>query len=159
MSVTIHTDLGDFEVELFVKEAPKSCENFLAHCGQGTYDDTKILKVIPGFIVQFGDPTNKGRGGESIWGGYFEDEFVEILKHRRGTLSMANAGSPNTNGSQFFIALDTLPALDGKYTIFGRVVNSEETLKRMEGVEVKKSKRPVEDYFIRDTTIHFNPLA
>ncbi|CDR39403.1 CYFA0S03e02938g1_1 [Cyberlindnera fabianii] len=84
-----------------------TAQNFLAHCAQGTYTNTKVVRNIKSFIVQFGDPTNTGKGGESIWGGKFEDELRQDLRHdQRGVLSMANTG-PNTNGSQFFIVSST----------------------------------------------------
>ncbi|ODV96737.1 hypothetical protein PACTADRAFT_1322 [Pachysolen tannophilus NRRL Y-2460] len=163
MSVTLHTDFGDLKIELFIDEAPKTCENFLAHCAAGTYNNTKILRNIPNFIVQFGDPTNKGRGGESIWGGYIEDEFHPNLRHiKRGIVSMANSGEPNTNGSQFFITYNKLPSLDGKFTVFGQVINGQDTtLTRMEKeIKVKaKNNKPLQDYYITNVTIHANPIA
>ena len=111
MSVTLHTDLGDLKLELFCKLCPKTCENFLALVASGKYDGTVFHRNIPGFIVQGGDPTGTGKGGESIWvrqrvsfcvlilnkGGPFEDEIDDNLRHSgRGILSMANSGA-NTN--------------------------------------------------------------
>lgn len=101
----LHTALGDVHVSLFGKDVPKTVENFCVHAKNGYYNSHIFHRVIKGFMIQTGDPTGTGTGGESIWGGEFEDEFKTTLKHDRPyTLSMANAG-PNTNGSQFFITL------------------------------------------------------
>ena len=97
MSVTMHTDLGDLKIELYCQQCPKTCENFLALCASGQYDGTTFHRNIPGFMVQGGDPTATGKGGQSIWGGTFEDEIHDNLRHnQRGVVSMANSG-PNTN--------------------------------------------------------------
>jgi peptidylprolyl isomerase domain and WD repeat-containing protein 1 len=104
-SAIIHTALGDIHANLFGKEVPKTVENFCVHAKNGYYNSHIFHRVIKGFMIQTGDPSGTGTGGESIWGGEFEDEFRKNLKHDRPyTLSMANAG-PNTNGSQFFITL------------------------------------------------------
>ena len=101
----IHTTLGDIHLTLFGKETPRTVENFCVHSKAGYYNGHIFHRVIKSFMIQTGDPTGTGTGGESIWGGEFEDEFRKNLKHDRPyTLSMANAG-PNTNGSQFFITL------------------------------------------------------
>ena len=119
--VALVTSLGPMEVELYVKHAPKTCENFAGLAERGYYDNTTFHRVIKDFMAQGGDPTATGRGGESVWGGKFGDEIHPALKHTgAGILSMANAG-PNTNGSQFFLTLAPTPWLDGKHTIFGRV--------------------------------------
>ncbi len=117
--VAIQTTKGKIVVELFQDKAPKTVENFLALAKKGFYDGVIFHRVIPGFMVQTGDPTGTGRGGP----GYtFPDEFGPGLKHTEpGALSMANAG-PNTNGSQFFITVAATPWLDGKHAIFGKVV-------------------------------------
>lgn len=118
-SVTLHTDVGDIKIELFCDDCPKTCENFLALCASDYYNGSLFHRNIKGFIVQTGDPTGTGKGGASIWGGKFEDEFKENLKHTdRGMVSMANSG-PNTNASQFFISYAAQPQLDLKYTLFG----------------------------------------
>ena len=97
MAVTLHTSLGDIKLELFVKEAPKACANFLALAASGKYDNCLFHRNIPRFMIQTGDPTGTGKGGDSIWGGAFADEFHPSLRHsRRGIVSMANKG-PNTN--------------------------------------------------------------
>ncbi|KAK7206031.1 peptidyl-prolyl cis-trans isomerase-like 3 [Myxozyma melibiosi] len=160
MSVTLHTDLGDIKIELFCSSVPKTCENFLAHCALGTYDNTKIHRNIPGFMVQMGDPTGTGKGGESIWGGKFEDEIRPGLRHNaRGVVSMANSG-PNTNGSQFFITYDKHSHLDGAYTVFGKVIDGQDTtLSELEEVKCDKKNRPLTPIYIKSVTIHANPLA
>ena len=96
------TSMGDISVKLFPEEAPKTVENFVTHAKNGYYDGLIFHRVIDNFMIQGGDPTGTGMGGESIWGGSFKDEFSPKLHNLRGALSMANAG-PNTNGSQFFI--------------------------------------------------------
>ncbi|ODV76424.1 peptidylprolyl isomerase [Cyberlindnera jadinii NRRL Y-1542] len=164
MSVTLHTDSGDIKIEVFCEKCPRTAENFLAHCAMGTYTGTKVVRNIKGFMVQFGDPTNTGKGGESIWGGKFEDEIRQDLKHdSRGTVAMANTG-PNTNGSQFYITYGKHSSLDGKYTVFGKVLMGAEnepgaTLSRIENVSVDKKSRPKVPIYIRDVTIHANPIA
>lgn len=104
-SATVHTTRGDIHLKLFGTECPKTVENFCVHSKNGYYNGHIFHRVIKGFMVQTGDPTGTGTGGESIWGGDFKDEFHPTLRHDRPyTLSMANAG-PNTNGSQFFITV------------------------------------------------------
>lgn len=99
---TIHTTKGTIKVKLFPEETPKTFENFTTHAKNGYYDGIIFHRVIKDFMIQGGDPQGTGRGGESIWGHSFEDEFHPDLHNIRGALCMANAG-PNTNGSQFFI--------------------------------------------------------
>ena len=100
--VTIHTNMGDIEIALFEDAAPKAVNNFKSLAKEGYYDGVIFHRIIKDFMIQGGDPTGTGAGGESIYGNKFEDEFSENYYHLRGALSMANAG-PNTNGSQFFI--------------------------------------------------------
>ncbi|KAL1138786.1 hypothetical protein AAG570_008848, partial [Ranatra chinensis] len=159
-AVTLHTDLGDIKIELFCESCPKTCENFLALCASDYYNGCVFHRNIKGFIVQTGDPTNTGKGGISIWGKKFEDEFKDNLKHNaRGTLSMANSG-PNTNGSQFFITYGPQPHLDLKYTIFAKVIDGFEVLDDLEKLQVNpKTHRPLTDKKINSVTIHTNPLA
>lgn len=100
----LHTSMGDITVRFFPEEAPKAVENFVTHAREGYYDGVEFFRVIDDFMIQSGDPTNTGTGGESIWGGYFEDEIVEYLTPYYGALCMANFGAyTNTNTSQFFI--------------------------------------------------------
>ena len=116
---TLATDRGDVVVDLFPEHAPKTANNFVFLAREGFYDGVPFHRVIANFMIQGGDPTGTGRGGP----GYtFEDETRgNPLRHERGVLSMANAG-PNTNGSQFFITHAPQPHLDGRHTVFGRVV-------------------------------------
>ncbi|XP_055594558.1 peptidylprolyl isomerase domain and WD repeat-containing protein 1 [Uranotaenia lowii] len=117
----LHTTMGDIHMRLFGKECPKTVENFCVHSKNGYYNGHIFHRVIKGFMIQTGDPTGTGTGGQSIWGGEFKDEFCQTLKHDRPyTVSMANAG-PSTNGSQFFITVLPTPWLDNKHTVFGRV--------------------------------------
>lgn len=100
----LHTSMGDISVKFFPEQAPKSVENFLTHAKNGYYNGLIFHRVIPDFMIQGGDPLGNGTGGESIWGGTFEDEYSEELHNFRGALSMANCGrNTATNGSQFFI--------------------------------------------------------
>ncbi len=117
------TNYGEIKIRLFPEFAPKTCENFITHAKEGYYNGLIFHRVINDFMIQGGDPTGSGMGGESIWGDSFEDEFHPALHNLRGALSMANAG-PNTNGSQFFIVqakavpddmLDQLRVADEKY--------------------------------------------
>ncbi|KAI9836457.1 MAG: cytochrome P450 monooxygenase 4 [Sarea resinae] len=160
MSVTLHTTLGDLKIEVFCESVPKAAENFLALCASSYYDNTPFHRNIKTFIVQGGDPTGKGKGGESIYGSNFEDEIRPALRHNaRGIVSMANRG-PNTNGSQFFITYGPAPHLDGKNTVFGRVLEGADTvLDAMEEIEVDKKYRPKEKIEIKSVTIHANPMA
>lgn len=119
--IIFDTNIGQFEIELYYQHAPKTCFNFAQLVKMNYYNNTIFHRVIRDFMVQGGDPTGTGKGGESVFGGKFEDEITKELKHTgAGVLSMANAG-PNTNGSQFFITLAPTPWLDGKHTIFGRI--------------------------------------
>ncbi|XP_076918200.1 peptidyl-prolyl cis-trans isomerase CYP18-2-like [Bidens hawaiensis] len=151
--VTLHTSMGNFTVEMYDKHAPRTCKNFIELSRRGYYNNVKFHRIIKDFIVQGGDPTGTGRGGESIYGSKFEDEVTPKLKHTgAGILSMANAG-PNTNGSQFFITLAPTPSLDGKHTIFGRVCSGMEIVKRLGSVQTDNADRPVHDVKIRKTTV------
>ncbi|XP_044490369.1 peptidyl-prolyl cis-trans isomerase CYP18-2-like [Mangifera indica] len=151
--VTLETSTGSFTVELYYKHAPRTCRNFIELSRRGYYDNTKFHRIIKDFIVQGGDPTGTGRGGESIYGGKFEDEIKPELKHTgAGILSMANAG-PNTNGSQFFITLAPAAHLDGKHTIFGRVCGGMEVIKRLGSVQTDKDDRPIHDVKILRTSV------
>ena len=124
-SVSIATNRGTIELELYPQHAPQTVNNFVFLAGQGFYDGVKFHRVIADFMVQTGDPTGTGRGGP----GYrFADECKRNpLKHERCVISMANAG-PNTNGSQFFITHVATPHLNGKHTVFGKVVSGEDVV-------------------------------
>lgn len=123
--VTLATNKGEIELQLFPEHAPKTVNNFVFLAGQSFYDGVVFHRVIPNFMIQCGDPTGTGRGGP----GYtFEDETKgNPLKHEAKVLSMANAG-PNTNGSQFFITHAPQPHLNGKHTVFGKVIRGEDVV-------------------------------
>ncbi|KAJ0395697.1 hypothetical protein P43SY_005127 [Pythium insidiosum] len=141
----LHTTMGDITIKLFGKECPRTVENFCTHARNGYYDNVIFHRVIKNFMVQTGDPLGDGTGGESIWGGEFEDEFNRSLRHDRAfTVSMANAG-PNTNGSQFFITTVPTPWLDNKHTVFGRVEHGKDTVSAIEQTRTDKHDKPVED--------------
>ncbi|KAK5978490.1 Peptidyl-prolyl cis-trans isomerase [Trichostrongylus colubriformis] len=143
MSVTLHTTAGDIKIELFCQECPKTCENFLALCASDYYKDNIFHRNIKDFMVQTGDPTGTGKGGNSIWGVPFEDELSVELRHEgRGIVSMANNG-PNTNKSQFFITYAKQPHLDLKYTVFGKVIDGFDALDELETIKVDAKYRPV----------------
>uniref|UniRef100_A0A0D9XAV9 Peptidyl-prolyl cis-trans isomerase n=1 Tax=Leersia perrieri TaxID=77586 RepID=A0A0D9XAV9_9ORYZ len=151
--VTLETSMGAFTIEMYYKHAPKTCRNFVELSRRGYYDNVIFHRIIKDFIVQGGDPTGTGRGGESIYGAKFEDEIRPELKHTgAGILSMANAG-PNTNGSQFFITLAPCQSLDGKHTIFGRVCKGMEIVKRLGSVQTDKSDRPIHEVKILRTVV------
>lgn len=140
--VCLNTSLGVIKLELYDKHAPRTCTNFERLSKSGYYNGTIFHRVIPGFMIQGGDPTGTGRGGSSIYGDSFDDEINDELKHTgAGILSMANSG-PNTNGSQFYITLGPTPWLDGKHTIFGRVYSGMSVVKRMGLVRTDKNDRP-----------------
>ncbi|OLY83198.1 Peptidyl-prolyl cis-trans isomerase-like 3 [Smittium mucronatum] len=159
-SVTFHTDLGDLKIEVYCEDVPKTAYNFLALCASGYYDTCLFHRNIKGFIVQTGDKSGTGTGGESIWGDEYPDEIRTSLKHvARGVVSMANSG-PDTNKSQFFITYGAQPSLDSKYTVFGRVIDgADSTLALIEDAAVDGNYRPLKDIRINSVTIHANPLA
>uniref|UniRef100_A0A8C0JT37 Peptidyl-prolyl cis-trans isomerase n=1 Tax=Canis lupus dingo TaxID=286419 RepID=A0A8C0JT37_CANLU len=146
--LTLHTDVGDIKIEVFCERTPKTCE---------------VSTIIGSLLLPLPNVSAclcTGRGGNSIWGKKFEDEYSEYLKHNvRGVVSMANNG-PNTNGSQFFITYGKQPHLDMKYTVFGKVIDGLETLDELEKLPVnEKTYRPLNDVHIKDITIHANPFA
>jgi len=142
--VVIETNLGLIEVKLFSDTAPKTCENFLGLVQKKYYDGTVFHRIIKKFMIQGGDPTGTGAGGESIWGKPFADECAAILKFDRPCLlAMANRG-PNTNGSQFFITTVPTPWLNMKHTIFGEVVKGSDIVLKMESAKTDTHDRPVE---------------
>lgn len=169
--VTLHTTLGDITIALFKDQTPKvsvndlaprqrlqlthsqTCENFATLAATGKYDNVIFHRIIKGFMIQGGDPTGTGRGGSSIWGRKFEDEFVPSLRHdSKGTLSMANSG-PGTNGSQFFITLGPTPHLNGKHTVFGKVVQGEDVVDKLGSVKTASGDRPVSEVKINSATV------
>uniref|UniRef100_UPI00358F956B RING-type E3 ubiquitin-protein ligase PPIL2 n=1 Tax=Myxine glutinosa TaxID=7769 RepID=UPI00358F956B len=156
--VRLHTTKGDLNLELHCDMVPKTCENFILLCQRGYYDGTIFHRSMRNFMIQGGDPTGTGTGGDSAWGHPFKDEFKPNLTHTgRGVLSMANSG-PNCNKSQFFITYRSCKHLDRKHTVFGRVVGGLETLTAMEYTEVDpKTDRPHEGIKVNKTTIFVNP--
>ena len=121
----LETSEGTITLRLFPQEAPRTVENFITHAKEGYYDGLSFHRVINGFMIQGGDPNGDGTGGESIWGGSFEDEFSDVLHNFRGAISMANSGTPSTNGSQFFIVQnpDPLPADQAEQVLSSMYVN------------------------------------
>ena len=146
----IETSKGRIVVELYPDQAPKTVANFVKLAKQGFYNGIIFHRVIPGFMIQTGDPTGTGRGGP----GYtFADEFSPSLRHDSpGTLSMANAG-PNTNGSQFFITLAATQWLDGKHTIFGRVIEGQSVVEQIGAASRNAQDRPLTDIKMTQVTI------
>ncbi|KAK6140733.1 hypothetical protein DH2020_025531 [Rehmannia glutinosa] len=144
--VIVTTSYGPLDIELWPKEAPKAVRNFVQLCLEGYYNDTVFHRVIKSFLVQGGDPTGTGEGGESIYGGAFPDEFHSRLRFKhRGLVACAGASTPNSNGSQFFITLDRCDWLDKKHTIFGKVTgDSIFNLLQLGEVETGKDDRPLE---------------
>ena len=180
---TMHTTLGDIKIKLFGEKAPKTVENFVTHAKNGYYNGIIFHRVIKDFMIQGGDPMGTGIGGESIWGGTFEDEFDMELHNLRGALSMANAG-PGTNGSQFFIvqakevpanmlsqmkALEDkgfpkdiaeayaevggTPWLDFRHSVFGQVVEGMDVVDTIANVKVGVNDKPAEDVVINGIDI------
>ncbi|KAF0696844.1 Aste57867_12424 [Aphanomyces stellatus] len=141
----LHTTMGDIFLTLYPTECPRTVENFCTHARNGYYDGCLFHRVIKNFMIQTGDPLGDGTGGESIWGGEFEDEFHRNLRHDRPfTVSMANAG-PRTNGSQFFITTVPTPWLDNKHTVFGRVESGKDTVAAIEAVNVDRFDKPADE--------------
>lgn len=150
---TVKTNVGDFEIELFATKTPKTVENFVGLATTGKYDNIIFHRVIPQFMIQGGDPTGTGRGGESFWGGKFEDEIDMSLHHdKAGILSMANAG-PNTNGSQFFITLVPTPWLDGKHSVFGEVITGLDVVNSIGDTETGGMDKPIKDIVIQTVLV------
>ena len=179
---TIKTNMGEIKIKLFPAEAPKTVENFTTHAKNGYYDGLIFHRVIKDFMIQGGDPTGTGMGGESVWEHSFEDEFDVKLHNIKGALSMANAG-PNTNGSQFFIVqADNVPGnmleqmkempesfpedivkayeqkggtpwLDFRHTVFGQVVEGIDVVDSIADVAVGTADKPLDDVIIETITV------
>lgn len=179
--VILHTNHGDIELVLFEDQAPKTVANFVGLCKQGYYDGVIFHRIIKDFMIQGGDPSGSGMGGESIYGGDFEDEFSKEVYNLRGALSMANAG-PNTNGSQFFIVTASnvptqmlrqmqdldfpepiieayaknggTPWLDQRHTVFGHVKSGFDVVLKIEDVKTGPQDKPLEDVVIQSVTVN-----
>ena len=177
--VVMNTTLGSIKIKLFPDIAPKTVENFLTHAKEGYYDGVIFHRVMDEFMIQGGDPTGTGAGGESIYGDSFEDEFSDSVFHFRGALAMANAGK-NTNGSQFFIVQKTVvddaslhqekelvytdeilqayeemggtPHLDHAHTVFGQVIEGMDTVDKIAKAEANET-RPIEEIVIESIEI------
>ncbi|MBI2871392.1 MAG: peptidylprolyl isomerase [Candidatus Omnitrophica bacterium] len=140
--VVLETNQGAVEIELYPDKAPKTCENFVGLVKKGYYDGIIFHRVIKGFMLQGGDPTGTGRGGESLWGGNFQDEFADGLAfNEAGILAMANAG-PHTNRSQFFITTAPTPWLNKKHTIFGKVRAGMDVVRGIENEKTDAQDKP-----------------
>ncbi|XP_020617682.1 peptidyl-prolyl cis-trans isomerase CWC27 homolog [Orbicella faveolata] len=157
--VLLITTCGEIDIELWSKEAPKACRNFIQLCLEGYYDGTIFHRIVKGFCIQGGDPTGTGTGGESIYGQPFKDEFHQRLRFvRRGLVAMANAG-PNDNQSQFFFTLGATVELNGKHTIFGKVAGDTiYNMLKMEDCEVDRDDRPLFPPKIKRTEVLHNPF-
>ena len=152
--VVFETNVGKIELKLYPKVAPLAVENFTTHVKNGYYNGLIFHRIIKGFMIQGGDPTGTGRGGESIWKKDFKDEFGNnVVFDRPFLLAMANRG-PTTNGSQFFITLAPTPWLNGKHTIFGEVISGQKVVRKMENVSVSRgSNKPMFDQVIKKAYI------
>jgi cyclophilin family peptidyl-prolyl cis-trans isomerase len=152
----IKTSLGTIRFELLEDEAPKTTENFRLLAERGFYDGVIFHRVIKGFMIQGGDPTGTGRGGQSAWGGRFADEInraSELYRgpYTKGTVAMANAG-PNTNGSQFFI-MHADASLPPSYSKFGRVIEGQEVVDKIATTQTDRNDRPTTDVVMEKVTI------
>ncbi|KAF1983407.1 cyclophilin-like protein [Aulographum hederae CBS 113979] len=161
--VLLSTTAGEIEIELFAKQTPLASRNFLQHCLDGYYDNTIFHRLVPGFIIQGGDPTSTGSGGESAFddGKPFADEVHSRLKfNRRGLLGMANGGSKNDNGSQFFFTLGVTQELQGKHTMLGRVQGDTiyNLVKMSEAELAEGTERPLYPTKITGAEILINPF-
>ena len=146
--VVLKTNQGDITLRLYPEIAPKAVENFKKLAKKGYYDGVLFHRVIKNFMIQAGDPTGTGMGGESIWGKPFEDEFKpNVVFDRPFLLAMANSGR-NTNGSQFFITTVPTPWLNGRHTIFGEVIDGFDTVRKIESVKTGALNRPLEKQYI-----------
>ncbi len=155
-TAVLQTNKGTIRFELLETDAPKTTENFITLAGRGYYDGIIFHRVIKGFMIQGGDPTGTGRGGESAWGGRFNDEINSSFRvyqrgYKAGTVAMANAG-PNTNGSQFFIMHSDYP-LPPSYTIFGQVIEGQDVVDAIATSKTGRDDRPASEVKMEKVTI------
>jgi peptidyl-prolyl cis-trans isomerase A (cyclophilin A) len=149
-TATIETNFGDMTLELYEEKVPNTVKNFMHLAQKGFYDGIIFHRVIKDFMIQCGCPEGMGIGGP---GWQIADEFVKDLVHdTKGLLSMANAG-PNTNGSQFFITLVETPWLDGRHTVFGRLIEGEDVLDKIGSTQTGMQDRPVEPIMIGNVVL------
>ena len=156
---TIEMENGDvMKLELYPDIAPNTVANFIELANAGFYDGLIFHRVIPGFMIQGGDPTGTGMGGPgyAIKGEFAANGFENKLSHERGVISMARANDPNSARSQFFIMHADYPALDGNYAAFGRVIEGIEAVDHVAEVETGKNDRPVEDQVIKSIRVETN---
>jgi len=147
-SATLHTTMGDITMEFFAPDAPLAVNNFVFLAGEGFYDGVIFHRIVPGFVIQGGDPGGDGRGGP----GYsFRDELGNGHGYSRGTVAMANAG-PNTNGSQFFVCLDDV-GLPNAYTIFGKVTDGMDVVDRIAALDTDGNDRPLDPPVIESVSL------
>ena len=180
--VEIKTNKGSFTIVLYPQYAPKAVENFLSLAESGYYDNVPFHKVIDDFVIQAGDPTGTGTGGESIWGSHFENEVTPSLHNFTGAVGMANDGTKYGNGSQFYIVAsskvtdetielmkeaeysDTViqaykdhgghPELDLRYTVFGQVISGLDVIEKIATVKVDDLYKPTKDVIIKSITVY-----
>jgi len=152
--VVLETNQGDIKLKMFPDVAPLAVENFVTHAKDGYFDGLIFHRVIKDFMIQGGDPTGTGRGGESIWKKEFVNEYKpNVVFDRPFLLAMANHG-PNTNGSQFFITTKATPFLNGGYTIFGEVVSGQESVRKIENTKTAAGDRPLNKQIIKKATVN-----
>jgi cyclophilin family peptidyl-prolyl cis-trans isomerase len=158
--VQLQTSHGNLNFELHCDIAMRVCWNFITLCERGYYDGVPFHRLVPGFMLQGGDPSGSGSGGHSAWGKGkpFRDTFdARILHDSRGVLSMANSGL-HSNGSQFFVTLKAASHLDYKHSVFGRLVGGAAVLDRIEGVGADKKEKPLQEVMILKATVFTNPV-
>ncbi|MGX8709989.1 peptidylprolyl isomerase [Clostridium sp. KNHs216] len=153
--VTIQTGRGTIKMELYPEIAPNTVKNFISLVKKGFYDGTIFHRVIPGFMIQGGDPEGTGMGGPgySIKGEFRSNRFQNDLKHSKGVISMARSMSPNSAGSQFFIMVADAPHLDGEYAAFGKVIEGMEEAERIVSVRRDYRDKPYEDEMMKSVTV------
>ena len=148
-------ELGTIKIELYPEIAPNTVNNFISLVQQGYYDGVIFHRVIPGFMIQGGDPTGTGTGGPgySIKGEFSQNGFPNSLKHGRGVISMARTSIPDSAGSQFFIMVADAPHLDGAYAAFGQVIEGMEVADQIVAVQRNRMDRPLEDQVMQKMTV------